>query len=95
MKTIYGNNQGKLKKPLTSMKIGEVIKTGPSWTRRYGSSAAGRYQFMRATLLWLLKEVPDLTGFAVVDEDMQNPIGYHLLKQRGAGISGRLHRLYR
>lgn len=56
---IYGHNQGKLTKPLTEMTIAEVIRAQKGWARAHGSSAAGGYQFMRATLTGLLKEVPD------------------------------------
>jgi muramidase (phage lysozyme) len=47
---VYGHNQGKLKKPITSWTLDEVEADGPRRTKAYGSSAAGRYQFMRDTL---------------------------------------------
>ena len=34
----------------TSMTFDEVVTAGPAWTKAYGSSAAGHYQFMRNTL---------------------------------------------
>lgn len=80
--TIYGNNQGKLSKTLTSMALGEVIKAGPSWTRAYRSSAAGRYQFMNATLKGLRTELRLRDG-QLFDANLQDRLGYHLLKRRG------------
>lgn len=82
--TIYGNNQGKLPKPLTSMTLGEVIKAGPSWTKAYRSSAAGRYQFMNATLKGLRTEL-GLNDSQIFDANLQDRLGYHLLKRRGYG----------
>jgi muramidase (phage lysozyme) len=80
--TIYGNNQAKLAKPVTRMSIAEVIALQPSWTARFGSSATGRYQFMRATLQGLVTELR-LTGAELLDRDMQDRLGFHLLKRRG------------
>lgn len=80
--TIYANKQHKLTTPLTSMTLGDVIDAQPSWTRAHGSSAAGRYQFMRATLIGLSKEL-HLRGNQTFDPDLQDRLGYHLLKRRG------------
>lgn len=92
---IYGHNQGKLKKPLTSMTIGEIVDAGPSWTKRFGSSAAGAPQFMRATLIGLAKDYPaDINGSTLLDGDMQDRLGFALLLRRGyaAFMSGRISR---
>lgn len=80
--TVYGNNQAKLPKPLTSMTIDEVIAAGPRWTKSFGSSAAGFLQFMRATLIRLKKKL-GLTGKELLDGPMQMALGYELLKERG------------
>lgn len=80
--TVYGNNQAKLAKPLTSMTLAEVIAAGPGWTRLFGSSACGRYQFMKATLEGLRDEL-GLTGRELFGPDLQDRLGYHLLKRRG------------
>lgn len=80
--TIYGNNQGRLPKPLTSMTVDEVIEAGPGWTRAYKSSAAGRYQFMNRTLKDLKKEL-GLRGTQIFDANLQDRLAYHLLKRRG------------
>lgn len=79
---VYGHNQRKLKKPLTKMTLGEVVDAQKLWSKRYGSSAAGAYQFMRATLQGLAKEL-GLNGNQLFDGDFQDRLGYHLLKRRG------------
>lgn len=86
--TIYGNNQGKLKRPITEMTIDQVVAAQPGWTKRFGSSAAGAYQVMRNTLDApnTLNDVAGemgLTGDELFDAEMQDLIGYHLLKRRG------------
>ncbi len=80
--TVYGNNQGKLPKPLTSMTLAEVLAAQPGWTRSFGSSAAGRYQFMKATLDGLVDQLK-LSRSQKLDPDLQDRLGYHLLKRRG------------
>lgn len=91
--TVYGNNQAKLPKPLTKMTIDEVIAAGASWTKRFGSSACGKLQFMKATLQ-RLKKVLGLTGKELLDGSMQEALGYQLLKERGFSefIAGRRSR---
>src|SRR6185312_11557776 len=76
------NKQSKLAKPLTSMTLDEVLAAQPGWSKNYGSSAAGRYQFMRATLLGLRSEL-SLRGSQKLDGDLQDRLAYHLLKRRG------------
>lgn len=79
---IYGHNQSKLPKPLTSMTVDEVIAAGPGWTRAYRSSAAGRYQFMNATLKDL-KRSEKLAGREVFTPALQDRLGLALLRRRG------------
>lgn len=90
---IYGNNQGKLPKPITKMTIGELIDAQASFTKRFKSSASGRYQFMRATLQDLSKEL-GLRGTQIFDANLQDRLGYHLLKRRGYDlfIAGKITR---
>ncbi|RWC28801.1 peptidoglycan-binding protein [Mesorhizobium sp.] len=92
--TVYGNNQAKLPKPLTKMTIDEVIAAGSGWTKRFGSSACGKLQFMKATLL-RLKKVLGLTGKELLDGPMQEALGYQLLKERGFAefLAGRRSRV--
>lgn len=80
--TIYGHNQGKLAKPVTAMTLAQVQAAQGSWSKRFGSSATGGYQFMKATLAGLIKEL-QLSKSQLLDEDLQDRLGYHLLKRRG------------
>lgn len=79
---IYGHNQNKLSKPITSMTIGDLVDAQADFTRRFKSSASGGYQFMRATLQGLATEL-GLSGKQMFDPDLQDRLGYHLLKRRG------------
>ncbi|WP_439273526.1 hypothetical protein [Pseudochrobactrum sp. HB0163] len=79
---IYGNNQHRLPKPITSMTIGELVDAQADFARRFKSSAAGGYQFMRATLQDLSREL-HLSGRQVFEPDLQDRLAYHLLKRRG------------
>lgn len=80
--TVYGNNQDKLRKPLTQMSIAEVQEAQTEWSKRFGSSAAGRFQFMRNTLRDLIKEL-SLDKSQLFSADLQDRLGFHLLKRRG------------
>lgn len=79
---IYANKQGNLAKPLTSMTLDEVLAAQKGWSKNNGSSAAGGYQFMRATLVELIAELA-LRGSQLLDTDLQDRLGFHLLKRRG------------
>ena len=48
--TIYGHNEKKLSKPITAMTVNELQSHQPGFTKNFGSSASGAYQFMLATL---------------------------------------------
>ena len=89
--TLFGHNERHLPKPLTQMTLDEVIAAGPGWTRAYKSSAAGAYQFMRATLQGLKNEF-GLRGSQIFDANLQDRLGYHLLKRRGYAdaVAGRI-----
>lgn len=80
--TVYGNKQGTLPASITTMRLAEVIAAQTGWTRTFGSSACGRYQFMRNTLLGLKTEL-GLSGLEFFDPGFQDRLGYHLLKRRG------------
>jgi muramidase (phage lysozyme) len=90
---IYGHNQGKLPKPVTSMTVDEVIAAQSGFTKRFGSSATGAYQFMKATLSDLKRELGLRSG-QILDPDLQDRLGYHLLKRRGyeAFMAGQIDR---
>lgn len=93
-RTVYAHKEGRLPKPITSMTVNQWIAAGPSWTKNHGSSAAGAYQFMNATTLDLKREL-GLRGAQVMDPDLQDRLGYHLLRRRGydAFMSGDLDRV--
>jgi len=88
---IYGHNQTKLAKPVTQMTLAEIQAAQAKWSKNYGSSATGGYQFMRATLKGLISELR-LSTSQVLDPDLQDRLGYHLLKRRGyeAWVAGRI-----
>lgn len=80
---IYNNKQDKLPKPLTSMTYGEIIDAQVKWSKNFGSSAAGGYQCMRATLIDLAKSNPSISGSDVYTPEMQDQLGFALLLRRG------------
>lgn len=79
---IFANRQNTLRKPITSMTLGEVIAAQKGWSKANGSSAAGAYQFMRKTLTELKLEL-GLSDVQVFGPDLQDRLGFHLLKRRG------------
>ena len=80
--TIYGHNEDKLTKPITAMDVNEVQHWQPGFTKSFGSSATGAYQFMHATLKELKAKV-GLTGEEIFTPDLQDDLGFVLLKRRG------------
>ncbi len=101
--TIFGNRQGNLAVPLTQMTYGEIVDAQGEWGNKTwvrsnwgyktSSSAAGRYQFMRATLQGIAKEVPTIDGRTIFSSSLQDRLGYYLLLRRGYAdfISGKLN----
>ncbi len=101
--TIFGNRQGRMLVPLTHMTYGDIIDAQANWgsktwvKRNWGfdtaSSAAGRYQFMRATLQGIAKEIPSIDGRTIFSRGLQDRLGYYLLLRRGYAdfISGKLN----
>lgn len=87
---IYANKQDKLPKPITTMTVAELQEhQTEGWPAK--STAAGGYQFMRATLRDLRKEL-GLRDGQMFDPNLQDRLGYHLLKRRGyeAFVAGKL-----
>ncbi|RVE90132.1 hypothetical protein [Sinorhizobium meliloti] len=80
---IYGHNQAKLPQPLTTMTYGEIVDAQKGWSKRFRSSAAGGYQFMRATLIDLARQVTSISGKDVFSPDLQDRLAYKLLLRRG------------
>nr|WP_237351892.1 hypothetical protein [Rhizobium sp. ACO-34A] len=99
---IFGDRQIHLAAPITTMTLGDLIDAQANWSKvswvrknwkdsyRTASSASGRYQFMRATLIDIAKEIPALQGDVLFDAYLQNRLGYYLLLRRGyqAFVSG-------
>lgn len=80
---IYSFRQNRLPKPITEMSVAELqAHQGKGWPAK--STASGGYQFMRATLADLRRELGLLDG-QVFGADLQDRLGYHLLKRRGYG----------
>jgi hypothetical protein len=75
------NVQAKLPKKLTKMTLAEVLAI--NW-KAIGarSSAAGRYQIIKDTLLGLIAEL-GLPRSTIFSADLQDRMGYHLLRRRG------------
>jgi muramidase (phage lysozyme) len=79
---IFGHNEKKLTKPITEMTVDELEKWQPGFTKSFGSSASGAYQFMLATLKELEQKL-GLSGDEIFDAELQDKLGYELLKRRG------------
>ena len=80
--TVFRNRMADMPRPLTSMTLNEVIAQGKWRTDTFGSSACGRYQFMKRTLQ-NLKAALRLTGSERFNADLQDRLGYKLLLDRG------------
>ncbi|QWY83409.1 lysozyme-like protein [Rhizobium phage RHph_X3_9] len=92
---ISSNKQKLLPKPITKMTLGELLKDMQTWRARLGtlSSAAGRYQIIYKTLVSLVQELR-LSLDQKFDANLQDRLGYHLLRRRGydAFVGGRITR---
>jgi muramidase (phage lysozyme) len=80
--TIFGHNEAKLTKPVTAMTVDELQHWQPGFTKSFGSSASGAYQFMLATLKDL-EQTLNLTGDEVMTIELQDRLGFQLLLRRG------------
>lgn len=100
---IFGHRQKALPKALTSMTLGEVQEAQRTWKTKawaakfnstVASSAAGAPQFMEKTLADLIVELR-LRLTQIFDGDLQDRLGYHLLKRRGYEefMAGRMSRI--
>ena len=76
--------QDLLPKKITKMTVDEVLAAGPTWRKKYGtlSSAAGAPQIINKTLR-RLKEVMNLSGKELFNEDLQDRMAMQLLRFRG------------
>lgn len=80
--TIIGHREGKLPKPLTDYTLDELLAAQKVWGKNWRSSAAGKYQIIRATLAGLIKQI-GLRGDQHFTPDLQDLLGYTLLRNRG------------
>ena len=81
--TIYsGTTKTHLSKPITAMTVDELQSHQPGFTKSFGSSASGAYQFMLATLRDLETKL-GLSGSEIFNPELQDRLGYELLKRRG------------
>lgn len=79
---IYGDHEKTLKFPITSLSIETLMGEQVDWARWWGSDAAGRYQAMRGTLADIVPHM-GLPWATLFSPDVQDRIGYALLKRRG------------
>jgi muramidase (phage lysozyme) len=79
---IYGNRQDLLPRPLTEMTLSELLGFQQELARNLGSAAAGRYQVVPMTLAEMKRRLR-LGGRRRFDPDLQDLIGYALLRRRG------------
>jgi muramidase (phage lysozyme) len=80
--TVYGNQMAKMKKPLTTMTMKEILDQGKWRHETFGSSACGKYQFMDETLRSLARQL-NLQASDVFTPDYQDWLAYNLLLNRG------------
>lgn len=79
--SVFGNHP--TPKPVTQMTLSELMSLQAVWGKKYGSSAAGYLQFMRATLAGLIA-AKKATPSAVFSRDLQDQLGLALLAQCGS-----------
>lgn len=80
--TVYAHKYSDLPRKITDMRLDEIHDHQHAHGKRYGSSAFGRYQFIRQTLLRLRKKLgmPDHMQFTPA---LQDDLAYQLLIERG------------
>lgn len=79
---IFGHHEKGLSTPITDMQLRPLAQTQLSWGRKWGSSAAGRYQIIRETMLACQKAL-GLPGTARFTPEVQDRMALYLLEQRG------------
>lgn len=81
-RTIYRHKQATLPKPVTDFTLDELLAAQLKWGKNWGSSAAGKYQIIRATLKGLVAEL-GLPGSTKFTPAVQDTMGFALLRRRG------------
>ena len=80
-RTIFGQRENTLPKPVTEFTIDELLAAQLRWGKNWGSSAAGKFQIIRKTLVGLVKKL-DLSGSAKFSARTQDMLGLQLLMGR-------------
>lgn len=80
--TIYGHRESRLTKPVTDFTLDELLAAQKTWGKNWGSSAAGKYQIIRKTLVGLVTDL-GLSGSTKFSPSVQDQMGLALLKRRG------------
>ncbi len=84
-RTIIGHHEDELAVAITELNVDELLALQEQWPARgWGSTAAGKYQIIRGTLLWL-KDALSLSGRELFDPVLQDRLGYALLVRCGWG----------
>jgi hypothetical protein len=82
-RTVIGHHEGELAVPITSLSVDELLALQEEWPARgWLSTAAGKYQIIRTTLIALKQAVP-LTGGELFDQPLQDRLGFALLQRCG------------
>jgi muramidase (phage lysozyme) len=81
-RTIYGHKENTLPKPVTEFTLDELTAAQLRWGKNWGSSAAGKFQILRKTLLGLMATLK-LSGDAKFSKKTQDMLGTQLLLGRG------------
>lgn len=90
-RTIIGHREDQIPKPIIDMTVDELIAAQLGWGKRWKSSAAGKYQIIRKTLVGL-KAALKLTGKEKFTPELQDRLALELLRQRGfdKAVDGKL-----
>jgi muramidase (phage lysozyme) len=80
--TIYRHKETELTKPITKMRIDELLRNMDGFVEAWDGSASGGYQIIKKTMLDLSRRL-GLKAEQIFDPDLQDRLGYDLLKLRG------------
>lgn len=79
---VYKHKQGTLGKPITMMTLDELLAAQRVLGKKYGSSAAGKFQHIRVTLKAQAERLR-IPGNTLFSPGLQDDLGWDLLRQRG------------
>lgn len=82
-RTIIGYHESELAVPITSLTVDRLLSQQEKWPARgWITTAAGKYQILRSTLLELKDAMP-LAGDEIFDATLQDRLGFALLLRCG------------